>query len=129
MVAYFKSLDGSDSLYRSGGGYRYRREAAAAEGEEGGGGGGGGRSRSRGRKSGGGKRNKKSRRKQKRLYSDIGADFSYSNLYRDAYGGPQRNRHCQMRMFRVSFRDLGWEVRLSDKVDSFRCIVVDTRTG
>ena len=36
------------------------------------------------------------------------SDFRYR--YGDYYGGLYRNQHCQKRIFKVSFRDLGWEV-------------------
>ena len=90
MVAYFKSSS-EDSLYNR---YRYKREVERTK-----------RAPSR-RRSGG--RNHKNRKK----YSEIEEDFSYytGNPYRDFYGGRYRNRHCQKRVFRVSFRDLGWEV-------------------
>jgi hypothetical protein len=63
----------------------------------------------------------KRRQKEKKKYSQIeedfewgggGSDSSNDNPYRDIYGGRYRNRHCQKRQFRVSFRDLGWQACL-----------------
>ena len=75
------------------------------------GGGGGGGTGKRGGGGGTGKRGKH--------FSTIEGDFggSYShrhqeeNVYRDFYGGRGRHRMCQRRSLRVSFRELGWQVR------------------
>ncbi len=101
MVAYYKSTE--EALYKRYEHFRRKREASG--GGEGGGGGGGGR-----RKSG------RHRHRPKKYYHDLTEDMGRSatgsNPYLDMYDGRYRNRHCQKRVFRVSFRDLGWQVRI-----------------
>lgn len=68
--------------------------------------------------------NRRSKKKKKK-YSAIEDDFDWSNgnPYIDAYGGQFRNRHCQKRVFRVSFQDLGWEewIIAPDDYQAFYC--------
>lgn len=102
MVAYFKSKD-SNAMYSR---YRAKRELEYLESAF---------SRPRrsaksGRRKSNGNSNGNSNHKKKRKYSNIDSDFSSkNNVYSEFHGGSSKNRHCQKRQFRVSFRDLGWE--------------------
>ena len=103
MVAYFKSVDGYDPFYHR---YRHKRDVELFYNEE--------DEEENQEESEILSREKRApKKKKRRKFSEIEQDFSYSNMdpYRDFYGGRYRYRHCMRRMFKVSFRDLGWQVK------------------
>ena len=63
-----------------------------------------------------------SRGRSRKTSSNLHQDFmgSDQSIFQDFYGGRYKNRHCQKRQFRVSFRDLGWQVR-AKKPSMFEC--------
>ena len=102
MAAYFKSLKDSEAELT----HNLRRKRSAERSH----------------------RKKSTSRPKKKKYSSVNEDFSLhpssnSNAYRDFYGGRHRYRPCQRRMFRVSFRDLGWEewIIAPDDYEAFYC--------
>merc|ERR1712038_1276119 len=104
MVGFLKSSEDSNSLYSKYSSFQFQEAT---------------RSKRSPRKS-----SKKSRKKKKK-FAAIEDDFGFGgdNPYVDVYSGPFRNRHCQKRVFRVSFQDLGWEegIIAPDDYQAFYC--------
>ena len=71
-------------------------------------------------------RNQNRRHRTRDKYSDL-SDFSYADTTfaygRDFYGGRFRDRECQKRFLRVSFKDLDWQdwIIAPDGYDAFYC--------
>lgn len=70
--------------------------------------------------------NKAAARRNRNKYSDLDSDFSKAenpNIYQDFYGGRQRNRECQKRVLRVSFKDLEWQdwIIAPDGYEAYYC--------
>jgi bone morphogenetic protein 5 len=72
-----------------------------------------------------GSRGRGNKARNKNKFSNLEGDFSYAdnNMFRDYYGGYQRNRECQKRYLRVSFRDLNWQdwIIAPDGYQAFYC--------